>query len=378
MATAPPRSLHRVVACAVCVTVALVIASFASATFPGLNGSIAFIRFFDAEAEIVAVDLSGGVVFHSAYFGASDYDPAWSPDGRRLAFTRLAIGGDGIYVVDAWGDHLRRVARSIYDSDPSWAPSGDKIAYNGKGGIWVVNADGSGAHQISKWGGRPSWSPDGEAIAVGRRGEIFLMRPDGSDRHKILDGAAPRWAPDGSQLTYLGGDEDETEVWVAQRDGSGAHPITSAKDDLWPTWSPDGEWIAFSRLETRPGRSGLFEIHLIRPDGSGLRPLTTGSDDLVADWQPLRCTQTGTADPDLLVGTPAPDVLCGKAGGDTLRAVGGDDILVGAYGSDYVKADTGRALLYGGSGDDRLVGGHNNDVLAGGLGADLLRGGPGE
>src|SRR5829696_1880226 len=202
VATPAPRSLHRVVACAVCATVALIIASSASATFPGLNGSIAFIRFFGAEAEIVAIDLSGGVVFHSAYFGPSDYDPAWSPDGRRLAFTRLGIRGDGIYVVDAWGGHLRQVDESIYDSNPSWAPSGDKIAYHGKDGIWVVDADLSGAHQISKWGGRPAWSPDGEAIAISRQGEIFLMRPDGSDRHKILEGEAPRWAPDGSQLTY--------------------------------------------------------------------------------------------------------------------------------------------------------------------------------
>src|SRR5215210_4820918 len=100
------RVFHRVVICALAVAVALVLAPSASATFPGLNGSIAFTR--SIGPGIVAVELSGGVVFQSLDFGASDYDPAWSPDGRWLAFSRL---GDGIYVVDAWGGHLRQLTR---------------------------------------------------------------------------------------------------------------------------------------------------------------------------------------------------------------------------------------------------------------------------
>ena len=381
MAGARSQVFHRIVASAVGVTAALVLASSATATFPGLNGGIAFIR-FGPGAEIVAVDPSGGVVFQSPYFGPSDYDPAWSPDGRWLAFSRIAdiTAEDGIYVVDAWGGHLRRLTRGD-DEDPSWAPSGDEIVYAGhRPGIWVTNADGTGAHQIvaDLDAEHPSWSPDGETIAFDNGGGgIFLVRPDGSGLQKILStGIAPEWAPDGSQLTYMGGDVDleESQVWVAQRDGSGAHPVTRGSTDLWPTWSPDGKWIAFSR-------TGLFsccdfKVYAIRPDGTGLRRLTNGPDDVDVDWQPLSCTQTGTSGPDLLLGTSSADVLCGQGGDDTLRAVGGADILVGSRGDDFL-AGAGRTLLFGGSGDDQLVGGQSNDVLAGGFGADLLRGSSG-
>jgi Ca2+-binding RTX toxin-like protein len=381
MARTRSRISHWVVAFAVGVTVTLVLASPASATFPGLNGGIAFIR-FGPGAEIVAVDPSAGVVFQSPYFGPSDYDPAWSPDGRWLAFSRIAdiTAQDGIYVVDAWGGHLRRLTRGD-DEDPSWAPSGDKIVYDShKPGIWVTNADGTDAHQIvaDLDAEHPSWSPDGETIAFDDGGGgIFLVRPDGSGLQKILStGLAPKWAPDSSQLTYLGGDVDldESEVWVAQRDGSGAHPVTRGSTDLWPTWSPDGKWIAFSRT----GRFSCcdFKVYVIRPNGIGLRRLTSGPDDVDVDWQPIRCTQIGTSGPDRLVGTPAPDVLCSKGGDDTLRAVGGNDILVSSGGDDLLVAD-GRTVLFGGWGNDRLLGGRNNDVLAGGFGSDLLRGGGG-
>jgi Tol biopolymer transport system component len=372
------RVFELVVACALAVAVALVLASPATATFPRLNGSIAFLR-FNPGAEIVAVDLSGGVVFQSPYFGPSDYDPAWSPDGRWLAFSRTGGAGDGLYVSDAWGGHVRRLTRGD-DEDPSWAPSGDKLVYGRSSaresvrGIWAVTFDGTDARRIvAGTFGKPSWSPEGELIAFSEYGGgTFLVRPDGSGLQQILSvGFAPNWAPDGSQFTYDGGG-DFGEVWVAGRDGTDPHRITGGNNDLWPTWSPDGKWIAFSRedFDTRD-----HNVHVVRTDGSGLRRVThlRESDDLGVDWQPLRCTQTGTSGPDRLLGTPAPDVLCGQGGDNTLRAVGRNDILVGSGGDDLLLAD-GRTLLFGGSGNDRLLGGRSSDVLVGGFGADLLRG----
>jgi dipeptidyl aminopeptidase/acylaminoacyl peptidase len=86
----------------------------------------------------------------------SESDPAWSPDGKRIAFT----AGDG-EIVTADVESGRRVATGTGGYEPAWSPDGRLIAYQCAGNVCVANADGSGnGHRVASGGGDPSWSPD--------------------------------------------------------------------------------------------------------------------------------------------------------------------------------------------------------------------------
>ena len=118
--------------------------------------------------------------------------PAWSPDGSRIAYVdhRYYLATDEIWTMKSDGTDQRRLVDlgRCGPNDPSgctnglaWSPDGSKLAFHSAGGIYIVRADGSGLHRISKDGVQPAWSPDGSQIAYTRGGEMFTMAPDGSN-----------------------------------------------------------------------------------------------------------------------------------------------------------------------------------------------------
>ena len=135
----------------------------------------------------------------------------WSPDGRQIAFVgnrATGLPGPGarfkadseIYVMNADGSGTRRLTHNLgYDGAPAWSPDGRKIAFQSKrrvGGnseVYVMNADGSGKRNLTRnpaQDGSPSWSPDGRRIAFvsnrdGRRLEAHVMNADGSGQRSL-------------------------------------------------------------------------------------------------------------------------------------------------------------------------------------------------
>jgi TolB protein len=144
----------------------------------------------------------------------------WSPDGRQIAFVNnvsTGLPGPGaarskddseIYVMNADGSGTRRLTHNVgYDGEPAWSPDGRKIAFQsrrrvgssggmGIGEIYVMNADGSGKRNLTRnpaQDGSPSWSPDGRRIAFvsdrdGRRLEAHVMNADGSGQRSLTQG----------------------------------------------------------------------------------------------------------------------------------------------------------------------------------------------
>lgn len=138
---------------------------------------------------------------------------SWSPDGRKLAFDGGPSGEDHIYVVNANGRGLRRLTTGHEDTTPTWSPDGKKIAFVrgvSEFDIYVMNADGSGQHKLTD-GDSPAWSPDGKTIAFARgggayslqAGSLYGMSPDGGNEHKLGTGTSPTWSPDGKLLAYF-------------------------------------------------------------------------------------------------------------------------------------------------------------------------------
>lgn len=282
----------------------------AQAAFPGVNGKIAFSTtrcqdqpgpaIFNSEIFLMNADGSSQVNLTNAP-GENDDSPAWSPDGRRIAFETdldsFPHEWNDIFTINADGSGRTNLTKAPAElaGTPAWSPDGRKIAYSsGLGGsIVVMNADGSGRTQLTNSPAgdyRPAWSPDGGKIAFTRgyfeSSEIFVMNADGSGQAKLTTygyDSLPSWSPDGTKIAFQSG-FPASDIFVMNADGTGQTRITNnAVPDGWPVWSPDGTKIAFDTLRGSPRN---YEIFVMNADGSGQTNLTKNpADDYSPDWQ---------------------------------------------------------------------------------------------
>jgi TolB protein len=141
----------------------------------------------------------------------NDTDPAWSPNGRWIVFDRHTPKppSNTIWLVPAGGGTAKKLIAGVDDLTPTWSPDGRQIAFgeigSGEtGSLWVMNADGSGAHAILHFNDfmtdRPAWSPDGTEIAyvLTQGSGIYIVDATGNNRRLIpgTHGARePSWQP---------------------------------------------------------------------------------------------------------------------------------------------------------------------------------------
>jgi TolB protein len=301
---------------------ALALAPVAHATSPGVNGRI----FFSARSDCgVASVKANGTGYNCADpFGS---DPAVSPNNKRLTSTRGDVLVE-VYGSDINGKGVRRLTHAPGERPSSYAPSfspdSSHILWNkyggdsGEDGLYLMNVDGSGQHQLTGDGGQdPVFSPNGQQIAYTLRG-IAIADGSGGGSHVILgdqnitttnplgryfekNGEAS-WAPDGKRLAFArqantttfdcnpactGAKTDvERDVYSMNANGSDIRRLTSTPgiNEVDPSYSPDGRQIAYYRL--RADRDDTFgEIWVMNADGSGKRRVALGANP---EWSTLQ------------------------------------------------------------------------------------------
>ncbi len=223
---------------------------------------------------------------------AGDFDPAWSPDGTRIAVSSRRDGNSEVYVTNADGTGVTRLTNnSAEDRSPAWSPNGSKIAFgserDGNYEVYVMNADGSGLTNLTNhlgWDDQPAWSPDGTKIAFTSfrdgNGEIYVMNADGTGVTRLtnnsLDYTSPAWSPDGTKIAA----SHTIGIYVMNADGSGAMLLREA-NTAEPSWSPDGSRIAFSQTS-----GGVSDLYVMNADGSGVTRLTNQHRNADPAWAP--------------------------------------------------------------------------------------------
>jgi Tol biopolymer transport system component len=281
------------------------------------QGRIAFASDRDGSFEIYTMNADGSNQTRLTNSRGWDTDPAWSPDGERIAFWSARDDPDGeihireIYTMNADGSNQTRLTHNlIWNTDPAWSPDGKRIVfryredtsgdgvvnYQDKGEIYVMNADGSGQTNLSNNpadDSEPGWSPDGKRITFwSYRNDshgVYVMNADGSGQTRLISLAsafsgAPVWSPNGEHIAVSCKPEsDNYEIYRINSDGSGLTRLTNhpGGNNQNPAWSPDGRHIVFNFRESN--RNGQYEIYVINSDGSGLTNLTNHPAD---DWYP--------------------------------------------------------------------------------------------
>lgn len=218
---------------------------------------IAFASDRDGNLELYLMNADGSEQVRLTDNPGEDRYPVWSPDGSRLAFRSEREGNYDLYLLDlATGAITRLTVRATLDTPLAWSPDGMLIAYtaysfrNGASAIYAVNP------------------ASGE--------EVTLVHPERNDF------SSPGWSPDGNRFAFMRG----SALFVANPDGSGPREVTLSAEPLplvMYDWSPDGQWLVAG--DSVSGQ----RLYLVRADGTVVLPLTPDEApgyNMLADWAP--------------------------------------------------------------------------------------------
>lgn len=235
---------------------------------------------------------------------------------EKYQYDGSEITGTDIYVMNADGSGQTGLTNAEgYELDPAWSPDGSKIAYAADGGstegekLYLVNADGDGLTKLTTDAGaylQPIWSPDGSKVVFERTYQIFygggfphtetysgigVVNSDGSNEVTLTEiqqgtDTNARWSPDGMKIAFERQESGASSIYVMDATGINQTNLTGSLSASKPEWSPYGDKIAFQAVAD----NGISQIFVMNSDGSGMVALTNRS----ASVSSPSCSPDGT------------------------------------------------------------------------------------
>lgn len=265
---------------------------------------------YSANAQIFRVDAAGGTPKQLTSGSGYNGDPTFKPDGSGIGFWRSPGTGSTLYQMDLDGGSMAKIpgGSSNEQYNPAYSPDGTKVAYielaGGQfGDLFVRNTDGSGTPlrltSNDTFDTSPAWSCDGKRIIFSSgatadgNSDLFTIKPDGSGLTNLTKTSwhetDPEFSPDGTKVAFASNQHGDWDIMVMKADGSNAdnplHLTTSSADELTPSWSPDGTKLAFTSNRGNVNNPQVYTMSATTPD-SETKLLTTDPVSGGLDWGP--------------------------------------------------------------------------------------------
>ncbi|HEU5180885.1 MAG TPA: Tol-Pal system beta propeller repeat protein TolB [Candidatus Polarisedimenticolia bacterium] len=258
---------------------------------------ITFVSQVGKAKEIFVMDYDGEQIKKLTSNGSLNLNPAWSPDGSKIAFLTYRTGRPELVILSSTGELKKAYPqpKGELNLSPDWSPDGTRIAFSGSRGgnaeIFVLQVSSGQVTRLTNSPAldtSPSWSPTGREIAFvsDRSGspQVYLMDSEGSNLRRLTNEGSwndlPAWSPKGDRIAYCSRLEGRFDIFVRDLATQKTTRLTygpSNNED--PRWSPDGHHLVFSS-----DRSGNYDIYQMLADGSDVRRVTKGGRSFNPDW----------------------------------------------------------------------------------------------
>lgn len=216
---------------------------------PAPAGKIVFESERDGKGEIYVMNSDGSDPVNLTHDPAWDGLPSWSPDGQRIAFTSDRSGNPEVWAMDSDGGNLAQLTKEELAASlaPAWSPAGDQIAFASDRTYRVAL--------------------EGAVLEVPNNTKIWVMGADGTHPVRRSEELGldfyPSWSPDGEKIAFMSVRDGNGEIYVVNAEGFEVNLTNHPAEDWNPAWSPDGQKILFMS-----DRDGNREIYAMNADGS--------------------------------------------------------------------------------------------------------------
>ena len=254
----------------------------------------------------------------------SVFSSVWAkaPETAKIVFTSTQDGGNQIYTMNPDGsDQINLSRNDVWDTEPVWSPDGEQILFvsdrDGLSDLYVMDADGRGVQKVfgrSEYRTNPTWSPDGKQIAYAQGEEpnqaIYIATINGGSVQKLTDGFMPNWSPDGREIVYVVGGIRHARLSIFSLRTRTKKVILQNEMPwvVYPTWSPRGDSIAFSKINGSFQQGFLTwsraQLYTVNRDGTELHEIT--KDEKAVAMEPTWSPHNGELIYSDVVKHPAP------------------------------------------------------------------------